>query len=75
MKSQLVEQLIESEPGIYVVSKTVAAIKKGVDPQTAFKDACEDENYYGNRPDIVADRVRIAATLKNKYRIIVNPNI
>ena len=33
---------------------------EGWTPQAAFNEVCEQENYHGDRADVVADRVAIA---------------
>lgn len=40
--------------------------------QREFELACENENYYGNRPDIVEDRKQIAQVLNKHFNIIVD---
>jgi len=48
-------------------------IQFGMKPQKAFFEACENENYYGNRTDIVEDRKEIADVIYNEFGIKVNP--
>jgi len=41
--------------------------------QKEFQKSCDNENYWGNRPDIVEDRVNIANVLKKYFNIDVDP--
>jgi len=43
--------------------------------QDAFFRACENENYWGDREDIVKDRTIIANVLKKYFNIYVDPDI
>jgi hypothetical protein len=45
---------------------------RNYDVQKAFVEACENENYYGNRPDVVEDRRIIADVLKIHFNIDVD---
>lgn len=59
----------------YVVFYTVRYIQEeGAQPEEAFQQAVENENYDGDRPDIVAARLRMAAVLLQHFniRIFVN---
>jgi hypothetical protein len=40
----------------YVVHGAIKGSKAGKDPAAAFVDSVENENYYGNRSDVVRDR-------------------
>lgn len=54
----------KSKEGVaYMIHKTIQGINSGVHPDKAFRDAAEDENYYGQRPDIVKDRKLAIDTL------------
>lgn len=57
--------------GDYVIYNTVNDIAKGKDPDKAFFDACENENLYGDRKDIVAARNGIAEKIKKHFGIDV----
>jgi hypothetical protein len=56
----------------YIIYKFFKKIKVGQDPQRAFYDACESENYYGDRPDIVQDRKEVSDVLKEHFNIEVD---
>lgn len=43
------------------------------DPQDAFYKSCENENFYGDRPDIVKERKMIADVIKKRFNIDVDP--
>ena len=55
----------------YLLYGTLKGIKQGKDPQLAFNAAVENENFHGNRPDIVATRHRIADILTRNFGIHV----
>jgi hypothetical protein len=48
-------------------------IQFDMEPQKAFFKACENENYYGKRADIVEDRKEIADVIYNEFGIKVDP--
>jgi len=56
----------------YIVGPVLRAVKAGKDPTKAFAESAENENYYGDKPDIVADRKRIAAYLKKAHGIDID---
>lgn len=64
--------LLEHEE-LYIVKPALAAIKKGADPNKAFAEHAENENYHGDRPDIVADRNRIIAHMNKKHKLNIDP--
>lgn len=51
----------------YIIFKTLQGIQEGKKPNKAFRDAAEDENAYGSRPDIVAERRQAIKLLRDKY--------
>lgn len=55
----------------YVVCGMSNKMIAGMDYQSAFNDACEDENFYGDRPDVVADRRAIANFIRQQFGIKV----
>ncbi|RLA81307.1 MAG: hypothetical protein DRG78_09440 [Epsilonproteobacteria bacterium] len=65
-------KISKNEGQAYVVKGTLDNINKGQDKQTAFINACDNENFYGMRPDVVSDRKEIANTLKKYYKIDVD---
>ena len=52
---------------VYVIEKTLEKVKEGLSPVEAFAWACDDENYYGMRPDIVQERLEMAGILRERY--------
>lgn len=57
-----------------MIHGTLENIKKGMSPDKAFAEACENENLYGMRADIVEDRRREANILRSKHRINIDLN-
>ena len=58
----------------YVLYSFFKKLDSGVkNPKVAFFRACEDENYYGTRADIVEDRTKIATVIKDRFNIEVDP--
>jgi hypothetical protein len=57
----------------YIIYKTIKLAKAGKSANKAFAIACEDENFYGTRADIVAHRRRAAAHLYKYYKIKISP--
>lgn len=53
----------------YVIKGTLDQIAKGKKPDKAFSDAAENENFYGQRQDIVRDRDRALLILKQKFGV------
>jgi hypothetical protein len=51
----------------YVVYKTIEGMNQGKDQNIAFRDAAEDENLWGDRPDIRQQRRDAAEVLKDMY--------
>jgi len=50
-----------------IIEKTLYKTSEGWPPVKAFAWACDDENYYGERPDVVQDRIKTAEVLRNRY--------
>lgn len=50
-----------------IVEKTLWKIEEGMSPVKAFAWACDDENYYGMRPDVVQDRIEAARRLRDRH--------
>jgi len=58
----------------YVVFYTIEYIEdQNLDAQEAFALACENENLYGNRSDVVSERKLAANVLKQMEGYIVDP--
>ena len=57
----------------YIVGPALKAIKAGKDPHRSLADAFENENFHGDRPDIVADRHRIINAMNQKYKTGIDP--
>lgn len=57
----------------YSVLNTLKAIDKGADPQRAFEKALENENLYGTRSDVMADRRHAAKVLRQYHELDVKP--
>lgn len=57
----------------YVIHQTLGMIADGQTPQTAFEVACENENLYGSRPDIVSIRKLASNILDKNFGYSVNP--
>ena len=58
--------------GTNVIYKTIEGIVEGKDVQAAFFDACEDENFYGDRQDIVEYRKLITDVLRDEFGLRVD---
>ena len=56
----------------YVIFKTLEGFEGGKNIDKAFVDACEDENMYGSRPDIVTERRVLANHLNKVYGLEVS---
>jgi len=56
----------------YVIHKTLQGFEGGKNIDKAFVDACEDENMYGTRSDIVTERRVLANHLKTVYGLEVS---
>lgn len=57
----------------YIVEDTVRKIKEGMSPVEAFAWVCDDQNYYGTRPDVVGDRQVAAERLRARgYKSITS---
>lgn len=56
----------------YIVHETANALQTKA-PQKAFADACENQNYHGDRADIVRGREQAAAALKKLGITIPDP--
>lgn len=63
-----------NEGHAYVIHGTREGISEGKSPQQAFVDSAEDQNFYGDRPDIVREREQIAEKLEANFGIKVDPN-
>lgn len=50
-----------------IIAKTLQKVKEGLGPVESFAWACDDENYYGNRPDVVRDRLEAAEVLRSRF--------
>lgn len=60
----------------YVIYGTLKGIREeGKSPDEAFFDATENENMYGTRPDIVADRRRHAHFLRDRYNVLISSDV
>jgi len=62
----------KNEGCAYVVYGTLQGIEEGKNPQQAFIDSCENENYYGDSRMIVEYRLLCATILKNHFNIVVS---
>lgn len=58
----------------YILVKFTRAIIAGKDPQKAWEDACEDENYYGDKPEIVKVRKGLARLIQGEWGMKVDPS-
>jgi len=54
-----------------VIYDTLKGINNGVKPNEAFSDAIDNENMYGQRADIVAERNEIIKSLKDHWNVDV----
>jgi hypothetical protein len=50
---------------VYVISDFQDNVKNGEEPQKAFEEACENQNYCGSRSDVIKDR-EIALNIINR---------
>lgn len=64
----------EQEGYAYILHKTMKSVQSGANPQKAFENAAEDENYYGSDPVIKRGRSRVAQLLKKHFNVSVNPD-
>lgn len=55
----------------YVVMGTLEGIADKKKPDAAFSDAVEDQNFYGNRPDVVQARKQAQDILEKAFRVKV----
>ena len=58
----------------YVLDKFTKGVIAGKDLQKAWEYACEDENYYGNKPEIVKVRKGLARLIQGEWGIKVDPS-
>lgn len=56
----------------YIVSGALRRIQRGVGPNAAFVQACEDENYYGTSELIVRGRKRAADILRDEFDVQIS---
>lgn len=69
------KKLVGGDEGLgYVAHGTIEGIREGKSAQQAFFDSAEDQNYYGDRADIKADRERVAKGLNDKYGLGIDPH-
>jgi hypothetical protein len=57
---------------VYIMYKTLKDIGAGTEPNEAFSEACDDENFHGDRPDIKADRDLVQRVLKQVAGVAVS---
>jgi hypothetical protein len=69
--SQVLRYAGNNEGIAYLVHETIRAINSGKQPTKAFQNTCENQNFYGDRPDIIAARKKARDILRDKYRVNV----
>lgn len=69
-----VTKKVRDEKYVNVIYKTLNDMdEKGA--EKAFADACEDENYYGQRPDIVKDRQKMMSILRTLFDVTIERDL
>ncbi len=63
-----------NEGQAYIIDGTMKGIAAGRSPDKAFIDAAENENHYGDKPQIRAGREAVAKALKKHFNVTVNPH-
>jgi len=62
--NDLKKKFPKNEGQIEIYRKTIENLNNGLTPDNAFSEAAEDENFYGDRPDIVVERNAVSEQLK-----------
>jgi len=56
-----------------VINDFIDNMNSGMDPQKAFIEACDNQNFYGDRSDIVKERKGISGVIQYNWNIYVDP--
>jgi hypothetical protein len=57
----------------YLHDDFIKNMKRGEDPQKAFENASDNQNFYGSRPEIVKERTQVSRLIEKVHNIKVNP--
>lgn len=65
----------QAKVNAYIIHGTLEGILLGKDTDKAFAEAAENENFYGDRPDIKKARYSAMSHLRKHYNIHISPSL